>query len=121
MKKSKSTPTAPKPASEFKNFLAFALDMAVLFCFITLTFKIFHIERIFPDSTLTLRYVYVALYYYLFLTVLTQAVFSQTFGKFVFGLKVVTKEKYQRLSFVQSLFFSTFLRFLTKSVVVNIR
>ena len=111
----------PKSASQIKITLAFGIDVLLLYTAVVFTFQYFPIEKILSEASPLLRYVYTGLYYYFFLTIVSQTIFSQTMGMFILGLKVVTKDKYKKLSFVQTLFYGIYLRFLSNSVVVSIR
>lgn len=121
MKAKKEPNEIPRYASGLRRISSFLIDLGILYLIVVLTFKYFQINNIFPMSSISQRYLYVVSYYYLILTILTQTIFSQTIGQFIFGIKVVSEEKLQRLSFFRSLCGALFLRFLSKSVVVKIR
>jgi hypothetical protein len=121
MKQIKESNATAKHASGFKRTLALFVDVGILYFLVLLTFKHFQIDKIFPSAPVVHRYLYVILYYYFIFTIITITIFSQTIGQFVFGIKVVSKEKLKRLSLFRSFCSAFFLRFLSNSVVVNIR
>lgn len=112
---------APKMASKTKRILASLIDCTCLYFLVVQTFGAFDIMKIFPHSPVFLQYLIVTLYFNFFLVVVPQLIFSQTLGKFILGLKVVTPKKFERIGLFQSILHSLFLGSLAKSVVVDIR
>lgn len=119
---SKETPKiALKPASKPKRILAMLVDVTLLYFLVVKTIEYFDVAKISPNSPLVFYYVLLTIYYHLILVIIPQRIFSQSLGKFIFGLKVVTQKKYERLSLAQSILHSLTLGSLSKSTVVNIR
>lgn len=97
-----------KKASSVKILSAIIVDLALTLGLSSFTIKFF-------DPKL-----YVLVYYFVFLQVVPTYVFSQSAGKFFLGIKVVDRDKFTRLSFLESVFHSLFLYFLSNQIIVDL-
>lgn len=128
-----------RPANGLKRIMAGLLDGAILAVIVIHSLKYFNFEIILPDESPVVRQVYLCLYFYLLLIVIPHTIFSQSLGQFLMRVKVVSVDKYERLSlfvclkrdlFLFLVFIAPFSLFnsegqamhdkIAKSVVVNV-
>jgi uncharacterized RDD family membrane protein YckC len=106
---SKSQPAMPKNAPPAKRLLAWCLDLGLLAALTYASAMKFKLQLLIPELELWQQYLAYALWYYLILTIIPNAIFSQSLGKMILGIKVLNK-KYKRLSFLACLIRDLFLR-----------
>jgi hypothetical protein len=105
------------PAS--KILISAAIDLAWMAFVVTKTFKLFPVENIFPESSLTMQYIYVILYMVIIFKAIPVAIFSQTPADVLIGIRVVSRNKHEKLNIIQAINHNLMLSFLANSVVVE--
>lgn len=102
-----------------KILLSAAIDIAWMAFVTTKTFKYFPVENAFPESSLTMQYIYVILYLVIIFKAIPVAIFSQTPADVLVGIRVVSRDKQEKLNIIQAINHNLMLSFLANSVVVE--
>jgi hypothetical protein len=105
------------PAS--KILLSAAIDIGWMAFIVTKTFKFFPVENVFPESSTTMQYIYVILYLIIIFKAIPVAIFSQTPADVLVGIRVVSRNKQEKLNIIQAINHNLMLSFLANSVVVE--
>ena len=105
------------PAS--KIIISAALDIAWMYFVVTKAFQYFPIENIFPESSTSMQYIYVILYLTIIFKAIPVAIFSQTPADVLVGIRVVSRNKHEKLNIIQAINHNLMLSFLANSVVVE--
>jgi hypothetical protein len=105
------------PAS--KILLSAAIDIGWMAFIVTKTFKFFPVENVFPESSTTMQYIYVILYLIIIFKAIPVAIFSQTPADVLVGIRVVSRNKLEKLNIIQAINHNLMLSFLANSVVVE--
>lgn len=106
-------------APSSKIILSAAIDIAWMAFVVTKTFKYFPVENIFPESSLTMQYIYVILYIVIIFKAIPVSIFAQTPADVLVGIRVVSRNKHARLNIIQAINHNLMLTFLANSVVVE--
>lgn len=109
-----------KIAKKLQKSIATWIDAVLLVVFIILTIKIFSFENFISGTPSFIQYMYVGFYYLFFLRVFPIIFFSQTIGQYICSFKVVSKERHERLSLVESFHYSVCFYFLSNSIEVDL-
>jgi uncharacterized RDD family membrane protein YckC len=105
------------PAS--KILLSAGIDIAWMAFVVTRTFKYFPVENIFPESSLSMQYIYIILYLVIIFKAIPVAIFAQTPADVLVGIRVVSRNKHEKLNIIQAINHNLMLSFLANSVVVE--
>ncbi len=111
----------PKKAPFPKKLFALILDAIILYLATFAAIDILAKEVSLESVSEIVKQGVLGLYFIFILVIIPQTIFSQTIGKFLIGLKVVSKDEYKRLSFSQTLTYSLLCGLWSESVVVDIR
>lgn len=111
----------PKKATFPKRFLALILDGLLLYLAIKTSMNILSKDMSLEAVSGLIKYSILSAYFFFILVVIPQTIFSQTFGKFVLGLKVVSNGDFKRLNLSQTLTYGLLCGVWSGSTVVDLR
>jgi uncharacterized RDD family membrane protein YckC len=107
------------PAPAAKIIISAVLDIAWMYLVVTKAFQYFPVENIFPESSTSMQYIYVIFYLTIIFKAIPVAIFSQTPADVIVGIRVVSRDKHDKLNIIQAINHNLMLSFLANSVVVE--